>query len=70
LGAHTYLIGPSKELRQIEDAFTVIEKKEDIGFTSLLVKRPSDCSDLPPGVKVSQAGLQDIFIAYSMNLDK
>ncbi len=70
LGAHVYLVGPSEQLKQIENAFTVIEKKEDIGFTSLLVKRTVDAPDLPSGIKVSQAGLQDIFIAYSMNLDK
>ncbi|HHW93146.1 MAG TPA: ABC transporter ATP-binding protein [Clostridiaceae bacterium] len=70
LDAHTYLIGPSEDVRQIEDAYTVIEKKVDLGFTSLLVKHSSDTTVLPPGIKVSQAGLQDIFIAYSMKFNK
>ena len=70
LSAHIYLVGPSEQMRQIEDAHTVIEKKEDLGFTSLLVRQTGDDSALPPGITVSQAGLQDIFIAYSMNLDR
>ncbi len=70
LSAHVYLVGPSEEVRKIEDNFTVIEKKEDLGFTSLLVKHAGNAPALPAGIKISQAGLQDIFIAYSVNFNK
>lgn len=70
LSTHVRLVGPSEKVRQIEDAYTVIEKKEELGFTFLLVKQSAETPDLPQGINVSQAGLQDIFIAYSMNLKK
>jgi ABC-2 type transport system ATP-binding protein len=69
LGKHSYLIGPPEIAGEIEKAYTVIKKREELGFTFLLVKQSGETSALPPGIKVSQPSLQDIFIAYSMNLD-
>lgn len=69
LGNHSYLIGPPEIAGEIEKAYTVIKKREELGFTFLLVKQSGETSALPPGIKVSQPSLQDIFIAYSMNLD-
>ena len=59
-----YLTGPADQIRQIEGSYTVLEKKEELGFASLLVKHSNEDLILPNGIKRSQAGLQDIFIAY------
>jgi len=73
INTHAYVSGLSEPVRQVEGMYTVLEKKEDLGFTSLLVKKPSDIpavTTLPPGINVGRAGLQDIFIAYCKNQDK
>jgi ABC-2 type transport system ATP-binding protein len=69
LGNHSYLIGPPEIAGHVEEAYTVIKKREELGFTFLLVKQSGETPALPPGIKVAQPSLQDIFIAYSMNLD-
>ncbi|HHT24708.1 MAG TPA: ABC transporter ATP-binding protein [Clostridiaceae bacterium] len=68
--SHFYLTGPSEQIEQIERSYSVIEKKENLGFVSLLIRRPSVTPDLPDGIKTSRASLQDIFVAYSKKRDK
>ncbi|NMA17380.1 MAG: ABC transporter ATP-binding protein [Clostridiaceae bacterium] len=73
MDTHSYISGLSEPVRQIAGMYTVIDKKEDLGFTTLLVKKSKDAPAapaLPSGINVSQAGLQDIFIAYCKNQDK
>ena len=73
MDTHSYISGLSEPVRQIAGMYTVIDKKEDLGFTTLLVKKSKDAPAapaLPSGINVSQAGLQDIFIAYFKNQDK
>ena len=65
MASHLYVTGPLEQVRQIEGSYAVIEKKEDLGFASLLARQPDKAPTLPAGVKISQASLQDIFIAYS-----
>jgi len=68
--SHLYITGPSEQIERIERSYSVIEKKENLGFVSLLIRPTSVTPDLPDGVKTSRAGLQDIFIAYSKKKDK
>ena len=68
--SHFYLTGPSEQVEQIERLYSVIEKKENFGFISLLVHRSSLIPDLSDNIKTSRAGLQDIFVAYSKKRDK
>lgn len=65
--SHVYLTGPAERMQEIEESFTVIEKKENLGFTSLLVRHSGEPLNLPEGIKAGQGSLQDLFIAYSKN---
>ena len=38
MASYSYLTGPADRIRQMENAYTVIEKKEELGFASLLVQ--------------------------------
>lgn len=73
INAHACVSGLAEPVRQIAGMYTVIDKKEDLGFSTLLVKKSNDIpatQSLPSGINVSQAGLQEIFIAYCKNQDK
>jgi ABC-2 type transport system ATP-binding protein len=70
IGSHFYLTGPLEQVHRIEKSYTVISKKENLGFASLLVRQPSAIPALPDGIETSRASLQDIFVAYSMMSDK
>ncbi|NLJ70192.1 MAG: ABC transporter ATP-binding protein [Clostridiaceae bacterium] len=67
--SHFYLTGPSEKMDQIEKSNSVIEKKENLGFVSLMVQQSSEIHDLPDGINISRASLQDIFVAYSKKRD-
>jgi len=52
LGNHSYLIGPPEIAGHVEKAYTVIKKREELGFTFLLVKQSGETPALPPELKL------------------
>lgn len=67
LNSYAYLTGPKESLASIENQYKVLQKKEQLGFLSLLVQREKDSSSLPSNVEVESLGLQDLFIALNQN---
>lgn len=65
MASYFYITGPADRIREIEGSFSVIEKKEELGFVSLLIQGSDEDSALPEGIRKSRASLQDIFIARS-----
>ncbi len=67
LNSYAYLTGPKETLASIEKQYKVLQKKEQLGFLSLLVERESQSTSLPANVEVESLGLQDLFIALNQN---
>ncbi len=70
MASHFLLTGPTDLVKDMQDSYTVIDKKEELGFTSLLIQHRNGELDLPQGIKRSKVGLQDIFIAHSKKKHK
>lgn len=67
VNSYVYLTGPREIIAAVEDQYQVLEKKEQLGFLSLLIKKESETLSVPDNIKVNNLGLQDLFIALNQN---